>query len=206
MRRIILTGSGASGLGYIAELLRTIGIKCGHGEVFTAAEEFDWGESVVDASWLAVPWLRLCNDELVIHVVRDPLRVAQSMVPFFDPQTRIDEANAHWTAQRNAVRRIFPEVFRTADPFARFCSFYKLWNAEIERRANMRVRIEEVTDHFLVTICEFFGHLYEGHMLVRARAETPTNYNSNPLRDPTIEWSQIEQLEDVAQRYGYRRW
>lgn len=206
MRRIIITGTGGSGTAYMAALLHSVGIACGHERVFTNVEgEIDWGGFVAESSWLAVPRLRFCHEELVVHLVRDPLRVAQSMVRFFDPQGPLDDSIAPWKAQRDVIRWIFPEVFRSADPIERFCSYYRLWNAEIERRADLRVRIEDVDERTIVRLCEHLGHMYDGHLVVRALADLPTNYNSHSFRDPTIQWSQIEQIADMAERYGYRR-
>jgi hypothetical protein len=90
MLKIIATGTGRSGTGFIAKLLSSAGIKCGHERFFShggldKAEQIykkHWVGTIGESSWLAVPFLDsdLLKDALIIHVVRHPKKVIESML------------------------------------------------------------------------------------------------------------------------------
>lgn len=81
--RFVVVGCGRSGTRYASELFSRMGIKCGHQRVFNRPELkfLEWKDFVGDSSAFAVPSLNLVDDNtLVIHQVRNPWRVVQSLV------------------------------------------------------------------------------------------------------------------------------
>lgn len=84
MSRVLITGIGRSGTGYMARVLSECGLPCGHERVFNlhTKDPDDWGSRQAESSWLAVPWLGrlLTEDVLVYQLVRDPLRWLDSWV------------------------------------------------------------------------------------------------------------------------------
>jgi|GEM_PF-1775667 tetratricopeptide (TPR) repeat protein len=83
--KFLITGTGRCGTGYMAKLLASAGIPCGHEEIFSFLVNTDKLISTQltgESSWLAVPflsspWLR---DITLIHAVRNPLLTVQSLI------------------------------------------------------------------------------------------------------------------------------
>lgn len=79
--KLLVTGTGRCGTGYMARCFSRLGLLCGHEEVFTpygpVKERMSkWhGES----SWLAAPYVDGLKGVRIINVVRDPYRVLDSM-------------------------------------------------------------------------------------------------------------------------------
>lgn len=75
----LITGTGHSGTMWAARLFTRLGHDCGH-ERWHTPEPYA-GMPTPDSSWLAVPRLdRLPEGTRVLHLVRDPLAVLQSML------------------------------------------------------------------------------------------------------------------------------
>lgn len=84
--KFIVTGTGRCGTKYTAKYLQDLGLVGGHESIFSTS--FDpnilgdpnhkYAKSDFEVSWMAVPHLRLLRKP-VIHLVRDPVKVWQSM-------------------------------------------------------------------------------------------------------------------------------
>lgn len=102
MRHFVVTGCARSGTGYTAALLTHLGAATQHESVFspyTTAFE-GWGPQPGESSWLAAPFIdQLPADSVVLHQVRDPGDVVQSLLGlhFFDP---------HGSSARRDVRSL----------------------------------------------------------------------------------------------------
>ncbi len=86
MLGFVITGTGRSGTGYCAAVLRAVGVDCGHERIFRPGNGSVGCMSALrtegDASWLAVEYLPALKHEgvTIIHVVRNPLDVVSSLV------------------------------------------------------------------------------------------------------------------------------
>lgn len=80
--RYIVTGCGRSGTGFLAESLRNSGVPCTHEKFFSSKGRVqqieDIGSGECEASWYAAPYLQNVAGLKVVHVVRDPVKVANS--------------------------------------------------------------------------------------------------------------------------------
>lgn len=86
--RWIFTGVGRCGTGYASKVLQSVGVRCGHEDVFNrsgwdeAARKMRYGHWEADASWLAAPWLPRVREEFpdvrVVHLLRHPRDVIAS--------------------------------------------------------------------------------------------------------------------------------
>lgn len=196
---MIITGCGGSGTGYMAAVLRACDVPCGHEQVFTKYGPIE-SNLRIDASWLAVPWLADSN-ATVIHILRDPLAVARSMVQFFDCEGEIGDHHIEWRDQRDVIRSFAPQVFDSDDLCERFASYYEIWNAVVDQHEHGRIMIEAVTAHDIQRIAYLAGYVVSAMQAQRALSEVPGNYNSHSYRDPMIE--SIPRLRELRQKYGY---
>lgn len=81
-RRYIVTGCGRSGTGFLSGILAGVGVKCSHEKFFSAKGQLQdlrsMGDGECEASWYAAPYLKNMAGLKVVHLVRDPLLVANS--------------------------------------------------------------------------------------------------------------------------------
>ena len=121
---IVVTGTGYSGTGYAAAVLNQLGIRCGHEAVYRLDGNRPRDGWQADSSWMAPPVLD--GDETVIHLVRRPVDVINSMWT----SERLPKEQARWGAD------YFPDF----DPVR----FYVDWNRRCEAVADLRVQVEGI--------------------------------------------------------------
>jgi tetratricopeptide (TPR) repeat protein len=124
---ILITGTGRCGTGYMAKLLTSAGLPCGHEEIFSFTINKDrliHNEKIGESSWLAAPFLSstYLNDTTIIHAVRHPLHTVQSLkrIKFF-------------IAERNYCRYVekyLPKI-KTIDPDKVPFYFFIAWSKMI---------------------------------------------------------------------------
>lgn len=143
--RAAIIGTGRSGTGYMSRLLtectHTPGL-CGHEGWWCALGERTPGLDI-DASWLALPDIEAGRwAGPVVHVVRDPVRVVESMLrtEFFGaiidteyPQFALE----HSAAAASALRW---------SPVAAAVEFWADWNMRCAAVAQLTVRLEDVSN------------------------------------------------------------
>lgn len=83
--RLLITGTGRSGTGYIAKVLTFSGLSCGHERWWNPYDIHTPG-ILADASWCALPLGLDDYHGIICHQVRQPLDVITSLVR--DPITR----------------------------------------------------------------------------------------------------------------------
>lgn len=75
--KLVVTGTGRSGTMFMSRLFSSLGVPCGHEEVFTidGFNTWNWGRLQGDSSFCALPHIHSLNrlDTAILHVVRDPL-------------------------------------------------------------------------------------------------------------------------------------
>lgn len=181
-------------------------VRCGH-EVVFGPHGFGWGDYEADASWLAAPHVRTQPDLFVVHLVRQPLLVLRSSASFFSETMG---------AYHDAIRRAVPQVFEVDDPIERFSRYWIHWNALVDDRADMQVRIEDtdgpIAADVISSILRRSGREIDHATIQRALGSVPTNFNRHSNEDPWARACTADDLSNVAsfaklkfaaQRYGY---
>lgn len=74
--RLLVTGIGRSGTGYMARVLTEAGLPCGHEALYGAdtARRPGWQNRRAESSWYAAPWIgSLGPSTLIVHLMRHPV-------------------------------------------------------------------------------------------------------------------------------------
>jgi len=150
----LITGTGRCGTVYLAHVLTSVGMPCGHESVFghhgleralkVMSGEKGAGNSgisrgsglrskprdfVAESSYLSAPFIdhESLKDTKVIHIVRNPIRVIPSFVwgfSYFGGTTG--------TVYENFIYRTYPELAsKELTPIDRASMYYILWNRMI---------------------------------------------------------------------------
>jgi len=128
----IITGTGRCGTSYAAKLLTEAGMQCTHERVW-GFHDADWEnpEEPAESSWVAAPFLNgpLAKDARVIHLVRHPKHVIESLVRtnFFDENT----GRRDWPYTQFVYDRM-PDLLNMESQIDRAAAFYVRWNRMIE--------------------------------------------------------------------------
>lgn len=89
--KLVITGTGRCGTGYVARVLQQAGVSAGHEQVYTPDGEFHSPGLEVDVSWLAMPFLRSLRSRGVATglVYRHPAAFISSVlgIGFFEIAT-----------------------------------------------------------------------------------------------------------------------
>lgn len=197
-RRIVVTGCGRSGSGYVAKVLAACGLNAGHEAVFGPwTRRAEWKGWDADVSWLAVPWLSTMTDELVVHLIRDPVECARSTIGigFFD-----DESHPLHGPYLDVIARFCPGVLEQRTPLARFVAYYTVWNETVVRHADMTIRIEDLDESGIMEVMKRSGRDVSVTAIAQAMDATPQNYNTRK-RDESVTMDQLhESVNDGMRR------
>lgn len=127
--RVLVTGCGRSGTRYLSFVLRRLGLDVGH-ERIGRDGVISWALAVDDA---APPWGPRGRDlsfDVVLHQVREPVRVMNSTVTFRDESWRF-------------IARHVPCPAGAPLPL-RAAAYWYHWNVAAERHASLTYRIEDL--------------------------------------------------------------
>ena len=196
--KFVFVGTGRCGTGYMATLMQTLGIPCGHEAVFKPVGDPVWGPWRGDSSWLAAPHLSSFKGT-VFHVVRHPLDVVSSI------------AVRHWFQESNpyglyscAALGMEPDW---SDPVTMAAEFTFRWNEMIEPYAEWRIPIETLDRDTVNMVCREIGVRRTGERIDRALSLVPTDTNSNARPYDRLGWADLgvweKPLREQAARYGY---
>lgn len=161
--RYLIVGTGRCGTVYLARLLTSLGIPCGHERVFTGGDvdacieamrsegrnsacsascghdlaQYGAAEVVAESSYLAAPFLddKRLRTCRVIHVVRHPVRVLLSFLNDIGFFRHQRSLDVTHSHERFVYERL-PSLERYESPVLRACHYYIEWNRMIERSAN----------------------------------------------------------------------
>ena len=178
---VILTGVPRSGLGFIAAVMSQSGIPSTHNKVFDG-EGWEWQR--IEASWKAAQYLPL--DARIVHVVRHPLAVIQSILA----HGIIDECDIPISLPANETEAAM--------------HLYLEWNRMIEPWAEQFIRIEELAPEDLVMISQAAGAHHNIADLVLPLATVHPK-----IADLELAWTDLpagdlkDQLQIMAKDYGY---
>jgi hypothetical protein len=223
----VVTGTGRCGTLFMANLLTSMRLPCGHEAVFTV-RGMDWAvlvmmdrrfprnslisrgdnlsdyevELVADSSFMAAPFLKRINCP-VIHVVRSPIGVVASMTGgafknFADKGPSYFEDLPEHNRYEKFIYDKLPELGGEMSQLDRACLFYVGWNRMIEESGKAVIRHRIEDD--VSDVKKLLG--YEGHTYENTSCNSFGMHNEWSPED--LESSVIRSdLEEMMKRYGY---
>ena len=232
LSKFVVTGCSRSGTGYIAHLLRRVGYKCGHEDIFKfdylrlagppARAFVDFPQFDGDSSSGAAPFLQnLPSETIILHQVRHPVTCIRSHMGIrsFAHQYMPSQFLADDHAEQVAFfeGKSCPEIFAHADERTRCMDYWVRWNQMVEEIEALsgtryfRYRVEDMNLGLLRKIVGLIGGSVaesEDSDLEHALASVPRSVNSR-MRDDSVTWSALPDCREkvavgeLAQRYGY---
>lgn len=223
--KILVTGTGRCGTNFVANLLTSIGLPCGH-EAFFGPKGIDFAmeaisdkqkpenseiskrgeilsdgmKLVADSSYMAAPFIGEF-DCPVIHVVRNPIEVISSFLSkpflyFMSPHPTMPE---YRFVYEEFIYKHLPELAQKMPKSDRAALYYIRWNEMIEHsgRVELRHRIEDSPS----AIVELIGHSGDFYFNSRCNSFSldKKRWNPNRIKDHRIK----KDLMDIMKRYGY---
>src|SRR5690606_32898585 len=136
--RFAIIGTGRSGTGYMAELMRAHGFKCGHEHWWTLSSSPRRRKSGLDgdSSWLALPDIESgAWSGPVVLAVRDPVAVVRSLlgIRFFERGTKYTQ----FVYEQEPELKGLPALHAATEWWAR-------WNERCAAVADLVVRVEDL--------------------------------------------------------------
>lgn len=213
-RRILVTGCPRSGTGYVAALLRRLGVTCGHADHLNP-ERLELGvppwptELGAEASWYAAAYGEsLPAGTVVLHVVRSPAAALSSLWRSRLFRTR--------SVDRAFLERHAPVLLR-GTPVQQTARIWSAWNeiAETARETSglryLRVRLETLDEASLRWLGELAEREFDPDVTRRALGELSRTFARQPheSRDSLAEWTDLRgtdllgTIDELAARYGY---
>lgn len=226
--KVIVTGTGRCGTNFMANLLTTIGLPCGHEAVFTPegwerASEILAGrerpqnseisrdgeilsegmELAGDSSYAAAPFLAR-TDVAVIHLVRDPIRVVASLTGsgfrnFAEPVPVDYEDMPDHFRHESFIYEHLPELRGDMPRLDRACLFYLRWNEMIEASGKVTL-MHRVEDppERVKGLFGFVGECYSDSSC-NSFADLSRPWSLSDLSVPSV----ARGMRDIMRRYGY---
>lgn len=198
--RLCIAGTGRSGSGYIAAVLRSAGVACGAESWWNPQGRHD--ESVVaDSSCCALPCGLHDYDGLIFYQLRHPLDVVTSM-------WRMNILEPH--------RSLFARLTPDADPCDSLGFAMHIWYSFIRLAENQATRIWRVEDVDAALVCEIADHLgmtVDSATAGAALDTVPRTFNQHYLdRGTPLQWDDLArhdavlaaEIQTLAEVYGYR--
>lgn len=181
--RAAIIGTGRSGTGYMAAMLKTAGLATGHEGYWHS----HWGESVsgldVDSSWLALPHIEKRTwSGPVLHVVRHPLDTIRSLMStgFFD----LPDSGAPYPMYARAHMPQLHGRYGLAAAVEWWCE----WNNRCRAVADATLRIEDAGNlMWAVIVCQTLRTMdkdIDTNHVMDAIMSTPTDVNT---RGPVVD-------------------
>ncbi len=213
-RRILVTGCPRSGTGYVAALLRRLGLPCGHADHLNP-ERLELGvppwpsELAAEASWYAAPYGEsLPAGTLVVHVVRSPAAALSSLWRSRLFRTR--------SIDRSFLERHAPVLLR-GTPVQQTARLWSAWNeiAELARETEglryLRLRFESLDEGALRWVAELSERELDAELARSALVELsrPHAAARSEANDSFAEWTDLRgtellgTIDELAARYGY---
>jgi len=208
--KYIITGSGRSGTGYMAQLLTLNGIPCGHEEVFNLSSHAVPGnnELSADSSWLSVPYLKDYKDLQVYHVVRNPVKVIESWMNKNDQgiwgnltigESRVlaSRTSPYW----GFVKHHLPEVSGISTPLEATIFYLVEWSKRIKEEVGDKFyRIETDCTELMKDIGIDNPQIFEDTSFNKRRRSKANPYK---LKASKVTGRYREMLVQHAHDYGY---
>ncbi len=206
--RLLFTGCGRSGTGYVAKLITEAGLVCGHEWAFNPFRAGYWGSFEAESSCLALRAVEdgmINYDCLVVHLIRNPLAVIRSVIGVGLLDQNPPRYKAKYTAWLCANT---PQCFAPhLSPVTRAALYWLFVNQRAENCIDYRLRVEDINELDLREISEIIGKPLDATALDRVSKNT-----NGGQRDDSITWEDVlaslnptqrRHFESMAERYGY---
>lgn len=207
--KYLVIGAGRSGTGYMAHLLNSHGITCGHESIFGYPPNLKKylksmcnSKYEADSSWLAVPFIQSIietnPDIKFIHITRHPVDVIKSFVELdlFNPKNE----KSHYV---KLIKKYSRSVNDTQVEHA--IAYYIDWLNMIDdaRLVNrLTIKLEEVD---FKGLSEFIGkEISDFNTVVNSKASRKINkVDKSQLLNQIKNSERYSELKEVGKRYGY---
>lgn len=199
---IAVVGTGRSGSRYIADLLTSCGVNCGH-EGWWNVHGTRAPALLADSSWVATAHLDDFTGA-VWHQTRDPLKVMASLLDLYA------EDAAPWVEQYEQERRKFVGYDPDDAPIVKALATVRAYWEEAERHADRTWRVEDITAGMLLDMCVDAG--VNAPSLTWARSiidKLGTDVNQHNTDGVEFGWGDVPNCDDkttvmaMAARFGY---
>lgn len=200
MIKYLITGAARSGTGYMAQVLKSAGIPCGHETIFShggleSAELAVLGqpELEADCSWLAAPFLadEWLEDVCIVHLVREPRKAIESVISV--------KALEQDTPYSRFAFRHLAELRDWRRPEERAACYWLAWNRMIAPHATIWHRVEDDPQILLGLLgLEYNGPLFDDR-----------TYNHRPEHPPyELDWLSLnvrlrKEIVQIGLQYRY---
>jgi len=177
--KVLITGCGRSGTGYMAKLMQAIGMDVGH--------EKEGKNGTSDWHGVGWNWPTLAEYDLILHVVRNPLKVFQSL--------RGIKQNS-W----DYIGEFLPEIYDVPKKLEKCMLYWLHWNQWAEKvcspnKYGFPLRVEHVNDWYPVLV-DYLPHL-RGCTPTQLQLQTESVATDTNTRKPKngydeITWEMLE--------------
>jgi hypothetical protein len=202
-------GTGRSGTGYMAAVLKAAGLDAGHELYWHAHRGVRHSELDVDVSWLALPDIESGRwAGPVLHVVRHPVDTVRSLLG-----TRLF-AESEMDNPYSSYARVHARTVADRFDLAAAVEFWCEWNARCAAVADATIRLEDAewtgsADPFPLAVERVFGaafphvrnsFVHDVSTAARSLSSDVNTRGATPAVDPREVWSLIGRR---AHAYGY---
>lgn len=163
MSHFLIVGTGRSGTGYCAAVLRVCNVRCGHQSVFRheftlRGSGWDWADWEGDCSFEAVPLLEeIVASEPDIKIVLVTRRKEDTVRSWLRLGAFSDAMMYDFPAFVLVLDRHFPAALQEPTPEARAGLYWELWNAHAARFASAHLQLEETPPRDLFRVLGLEG-------------------------------------------------
>jgi hypothetical protein len=181
--RFAITGTGRCGTTYMAYLLRSSGVNCGHEQWWTPDPERVTPGLDGDSSWMALPEIESGEwSGPVLHITRHPVDTVRSLrgIRFF---------RFPGYARFREIAYEYEPALRDLPPLEAAVSWWNSWNRRCAAVADLTVKVEDVLHHL-----DEIGDLFGVQLDPAASAEVPPNTNTRRREDidPADIWPLVD--------------
>lgn len=225
--KYLVAGTPRSGTVYMARLLSSLGIMCGHESIFTTdglngaisilkniknaqTSEvskdgntwFNPETQIAESSYMSAPFLNeacLSNCK-IIHAIRNPIEVISSI--YFDANFWDDEIQRPY---RNFVYSHLPELKNIPCKIERTMAFYIWWNELVENKSNITINVENAN-------CQKLHDFLEINDQLNKNVFSNTKINSWKKREKNIDLKEIknsstkQKFKHTIEKYFYGKY
>ena len=230
--KYIVTGTGRCGTVYMARVLTSLGVPCGHESIFNQAkpgviEKRVFGERkptmskcagnhgwvhlndiVADSSYMALPYLNKFNlqDVPVIHVVRNPLSVISSFIKDLQYFQGLKENPFNKRGWEQWMWHHCKSLSSVENPIERACSYLLEWNGRIEKLGKSRpYYFHRAEDEFPDGFFEFLKVPVQRVVFKNKQINTMRNREKDLTSDDIPDGEIKNKFLTMMDRYGYTK-
>lgn len=231
MLEYLVVGTGRCGTAYMAHLLTSAGIPCGHESIFNTKnstikkikeqiknkkdvelsecsinDQEPWVDPstiVADSSYLSAPFIKdkIFYNTKIIHVVRHPLDVISSFV--LDGNYFSNNFPENTITYQKYIRKYVPKVYKNNhNPETRAALYYIYWNHLIENNIQSKNYILHNIENNLKKVLNFIGKKQYNKNLSR-KINTWNKNNRKRISLKLIDKKILKELKIISEKYKY---